>query len=108
GWRRGFLVGSVGNLASALAWEIGLQPTDLLRGAPEFLLFTMAGPLHLLFWSSIVHVIGSFPARRDVFAGRPLRVLAVYAVPQVALLVGAAATGMAAGGTLAWIDQWAA
>jgi signal transduction histidine kinase len=107
GWRRGFLLGSVGNLASAVAWELGLQPTDLVRGGPAFALFTVTGPLHLLFWSSVVHFIGSFPGRSDIFARRPAVVAALYGLPQIALPAGIALAGLLATSTLLWIDHWA-
>jgi signal transduction histidine kinase len=107
GWRRGFLVGSVGNLASAVGWELGLQPTDLVRGEPTLLLFTTTGSLHLLFWSSVVHVIGSFPARGDLFARRPWLVAAVYGLPQLALPAGVGLARLTTSTTLVWIDRWA-
>ncbi len=107
GWRRGFLIGSVGNIASAIGWELGMQPTDLVRSEPTLLLFTMTGPLHLLFWSSVVHVIGSFPARSDLFSRRPLLVAAVYGLPQLALAAGVELARLATSATLVWIDRWA-
>jgi signal transduction histidine kinase len=107
GWRRGFLVGSVGNIASAVGWELGMQPTDLVRSEPTLLLFTASAPLHLLFWSSVVHVIGSFPARRDLFNRRPWLVAAVYGLPQLALPAGVALARLTTSTTLVWIDRWA-
>ncbi len=107
GWRRGFLIGSVGNVASAIGWELGMQPTDLIRSEPTLVLFTMTAPLHLLFWSSVVHVIGSFPARSDVFARRPWLVAAVYGLPQLALPAGVGLARLTTSTTLVWIDRWA-
>jgi signal transduction histidine kinase len=107
GWRQGFLLGSVGNFVSAVGWELGVQPTDLVRSEPTLLLFSATGPLHLLFWSSIVHVIGSFPARSDLFAGRPWLVAAVYGLPQLALPAGIAIARLTTSTTLVWIDRWA-
>ncbi len=107
GWRRGFLVGSVGNLVSAVGWELGVQPTDLVRSEPTLLLFTATGPLHLLFWSSVIHVLGSFPARSDLFARRPWLVAAVYGLPQLVLPAGIVVARFTTSTTLVWIDRWA-
>jgi signal transduction histidine kinase len=107
GWRQGFLVGSVGNIVSAVGWELGVQATDLVRTEPTLPLFSTTGPLHLLFWSSIVHVIGSFPARSDLFASRPWLVAAVYGLPQLALPAGIVLARLSTATTLVWIDRWA-
>jgi signal transduction histidine kinase len=107
GWRQGFLLGSVGNIVSAVGWELGVQPTDLVRSEPTLLLFSATGPLHLLFWSSIVHVVGSFPARSDLYARRPWLVAAVYGLPQLALPAGIAIARLTTSSTLVWIDRWA-
>jgi signal transduction histidine kinase len=107
GWRQGFLVGSVGNIVSAVGWELGVQATDLVRSEPTLLLFSATGPLHLLFWSSVVHVIGSFPARSDLFARRPWLVAAVYGLPQLALPAGIVLARLTTATTLVWIDRWA-
>jgi signal transduction histidine kinase len=107
GWRQGFLVGSVGNIVSAVGWELGVQATDLVRTEPTLPLFSATGPLHLLFWSSVVHVIGSFPARSDLFARRPWLVAAVYGLPQLALPAGIVLARLTTATTLVWIDRWA-
>ena len=87
-WRRGFLLGSVGNIASAVIWELGLRPSDLARPEPMVLLFTLSAGLHLVFWSSVVHVLASWPWRAESVTGRPRVVAALYVLPQLALLAG--------------------
>ncbi len=105
-WRRGFLIGSAANIASALFWELGLRPTDLARPEPMLGLFLLSAPLHLLFWSSVVHVMVSWPRRVDAIAGRPWAIVALYALPPLALLAGVALTAGTAASSLAWIGSW--
>ena len=107
GWRRGFLLGSAANVGSALIWELGLRPSDLAGPAPMLLLFALTGFLQLVFWSSVIHVLVSWPER----AGPPFRgprfELALYVVPQAALAVVLAMSAAAADSTLSWIGSWA-
>ncbi len=105
-WRRGFLIGSTANIASALIWELGLRPTDLVRPEPAFAMYVLTLPMHLLFWSSVVHVLVSWPRRWDAVAGRRWAVAALYAVPQAALLIGMAITRAQTASTLSWFASW--
>jgi signal transduction histidine kinase len=105
-WRRGFLIGSAGNFASALIWELGVRPTDLLRPEPLFLLFTLSAPFHLLFWSSVIHVIASWPRRADAVIGRPWVVALLYGLPQAALVAGVVVARATIASSLAWIGSW--
>ena len=106
GWRRGFLVGSAANIASALIWELGLRPSDLVRPEPLLPLFLLAAPMHLLFWSSVVHVMISWPRRWDAIAGRRWLVAALYAAPQAALIAGVAVSAAVSPSALAWVGAW--
>jgi signal transduction histidine kinase len=106
GWRRGFLVGSAANIASALIWELGLRVSDLVLPEPMLALFLLAAPMHLLFWSSVVHVLVSWPRRWEAIAGRRPVVAALYALPQLALLAGIALTRVVTPASGDWVGAW--
>ena len=102
---RVLLLGSVGYLASALPWQLGLAPTDLVRAGPLLFAFILTGPLNLLFWSAALHVVLVFeaPASRE----RRRRLLTIaWLAPPIALGLGVLATRLASGSTLAWIGTW--
>jgi signal transduction histidine kinase len=103
---RVLLVGAVGNLASALPWQLGLVPTDLVRAGPPLVAFMLTGPLSLLFWSAALHIVLAFEARSRAEERRRLLTLA-WLGPPVALGVGIVATRLATGSTLTWIGTWA-
>ncbi|MEO8229071.1 MAG: sensor histidine kinase [Chloroflexota bacterium] len=103
---RVLLVGAVGNLASALPWQLGLVPTDLVRAGPPLVAFMLTGPINLLFWSATLHIVLVFETRAGTEHRRRLLTLA-WLGPQVALGIGVVATRLATGSTLAWIDTWA-
>ncbi len=103
---RVLLVGSVATLASSVTWQLGLVPTDLVRGGPALLAFVLAGPLDLLFWSAALHIVLVFEARTDpVQRGRLIRL--AWGVPPLALAVGLIASRLATTSTLVWIGSWA-
>jgi signal transduction histidine kinase len=104
---RVLMVGSIGNLASTVPWQLGLQPTDLVRGGPGLVSFALTGPINLLFWSAAVHIILVFQTEPDE-GRRQWAVRAAWLVPPIALVVGVSATRLALPSTLAWIDSWAA
>jgi signal transduction histidine kinase len=106
GWRRGFLIGSAANIASALIWELGLRASDVINPQPLFALFVLSAPMHLLFWSSVVHVLVSWPRRWEAVAGRRWLIAALYLLPQVALLTGVALARAVTPTSLAWVDAW--
>jgi signal transduction histidine kinase len=106
GWRQGFLIGSAANIASALIWELGLRGSDLVRPEPMLPLFLLSAPMHLVFWSSVVHVLVSWPRRWEAVAGRRWAIAALYAVPQAALLAGVAAAGAMLSTSLARVGSW--
>jgi signal transduction histidine kinase len=62
--------------------------------------------MHLVFWSSVVHVLVSWPRRWDAVAGRRWLVLALYLVPQAALVVGMAVTRALTVSSLEWFGTW--
>ena len=103
GWRRGFLLGSFANLVNALIWEVGLRPTDLARPEPVLLLFGIAASLHLVFWSSIAHVLVRWPTRATGRLGSRAFVTAAYAAPQAAFAAGLVVTALAIPSTAAWL-----
>jgi signal transduction histidine kinase len=103
GWRRGFLVGSIANVANALIWELGLRPTDLDRPEPMLLLFAIGIPLHLVFWSSVAHVMVSWPSRAPGVLGSRGFVIGLYALPQVAAVTGLAWMAAVLPSTLEWL-----
>jgi signal transduction histidine kinase len=105
-WRRGFLIGSAANVASAVIWELGLHASDFVRPEPLLPLFVLAAPMHLLFWSSVVHVLVSWPRRWEMVASRPWVVAALYLVPQAALVAGIALARVVTPTALAWIAAW--
>lgn len=105
-WRRGFLIGSAANIASALIWSVGLRPTDLLRPEPAFWLYALTFPLHLLFWSSVVHVLLSWPRRWEAVAGRTWLLAALYLAPQAALFLGVLETYVLSATALEWFGTW--
>ncbi len=103
---RVLIIGSVGNLASAIPWQLGLEPTDLVRGGPGLVSFALTGPINLLFWSAALHIILVFQADGDG-VHRRWAVRAAWLLPPLALVVGVIATRIASPSTLAWIDSWA-
>lgn len=103
---RVLVVGAVGNLASALPWQLGLVPTDLVRAGPPLVAFMLTGPLNLLFWSAALHIVLIFEAPARSERRRRLLTLA-WLAPPVALGIGVLATRLATGSTLAWIGTWA-
>ena len=85
GWRRGFLLGSIANVANAVIWELGLRATDFDRPEPMLLLFALGLPMHLLFWSSITHLMVRWPVHATRVTGTRVFVAWLYLVPQLAL-----------------------
>ena len=103
GWRRGFLVGSVANVANAVIWELGLRPSDLDRPEPMLLLFAIGIPLHLVFWSSVAHVMVSWPTRAPGVLGSRGFVIGLYALPQVAAAGALVVMGAVLPSTIKWL-----
>ncbi len=103
---RVLVVGSVGNLASSIPWQLGLAPTDLVRGGPGLVAFLLTGPLNLLFWSAALHVVLIFPVYAATDRHRTAVAL-TWLAPPIALLGGVVATRLTTPSTLLWIGGWA-
>ena len=99
-------VGSVANLASAIPWQLGLLPSDLLRGWPTVLPFMASGPLDVIFWSCLLHLILVYPSPSPILAGRPWLPVTIYVAPLVALVAGTLALRLATPSTLLWMGGW--
>ena len=99
-------VGSVANLASAIPWQLGLLPSDLLRGWPTIVPFMASGPLDVVFWACLLHLILVYPAPSPVLAGRPWLPAAIYGAPLAALVLGTVGLRVASPTTLAWMGGW--
>lgn len=99
-------VGSVCNVASAIPWQLGLLPSDLVRGWPAVAPFMASGPLDVIFWACLLHLILVFPSPSPVLSGRPWLPVAIYAAPLTALVIGTAGLRLASPSTLAWMGGW--
>ena len=99
-------VGSVCNVASAIPWQLGLLPSDLVRGWPAVVPFMASGPLDVIFWACLLHLILVFPSPSPVISRRPWLPLAIYAAPLTALVVGTAGLRVVSPSTLDWIGGW--
>lgn len=99
------VLGVTCDVADIVAWETGLQPTDFVARTPFLYAFGLAAVFSLVFWSSLIHLLSTYPVRARWLVRRPSAVFFVYALPLAALAVGAAAAAAAGGGVLAWIDR---
>jgi len=99
-------VGSICNLASAIPWQLGLLPSDLLRGWPSVLPFMASGPLDVIFWSCLLHLILVYPSPSPILAGRPWLPVTIYAAPLGALVCGTVGLRLATPSTLVWMGGW--
>lgn len=98
-------IGVCCNTADLIAWETGLQPTDLVARTPFLYAFAAAALANLVFWSCLVHIVSIYPVRAGWLARAPSRVGLVYAVPVAALLVGSVVARLAGGTILDWFDR---
>jgi signal transduction histidine kinase len=99
------VLGVTCDVADIVAWETGLQPTDFVARTPFLYAFGLAAVFSLVFWSSLIHLLSTYPVRARWLVRRPSAVFFVYALPLAALAVGAAVAAVAGGGVLAWIDR---
>ena len=99
-------VGSIANLASAIPWQLGLQPSDLVRGWPNVVPFMASGPLDVIFWSCLLHLILVYPSRSPVLARHTRLSLAIYVIPLTALIAATFVTRIATPSTLDWMGGW--
>ena len=98
-------VGVCCNTADIVAWETGLQPTDLIGRTPFLYAFAAAALANLVFWGCLIHLLAIYPVRASWLARRPASVRLIYATPLVALAVGAVAARLAGGSILDWFDR---
>jgi signal transduction histidine kinase len=98
-------VGVCCNTADIVAWETGLQPTDLIGRTPFLYAFAAAALGNLVFWGCLIHLLAIYPVRASWLARRPANVRLIYATPLVALAVGAVAARLAGGSILDWFDR---
>lgn len=96
------------NTADLVAWELDLQPSDLALRSPFVYAFAAASAFHLVFWSALVHLLSTYPARSRLVIRSRVAVPLVYLGPQVALAILLVVARLAGGGILDWIDRMAA
>ncbi len=99
------VLGVTCDVADIVAWETGLQPTDFVARTPFLYAFGLAAVFSLVFWSSLIHLLSTYPVRARWVVRRPSAIVFVYALPLAALAVGATLAALAGGGVLAWIDR---
>ncbi|MBA2382756.1 MAG: hypothetical protein H0V73_11655 [Chloroflexi bacterium] len=98
-------VGVCCNTADIVAWEVGLQPMDLVSRSPFLYAFAVATLTNLVFWACLVHLLAIYPVRAGWVARRPSNVFWIYAGPLLAFGLGAVVTRLLGGTTLAWFDR---
>ena len=98
-------VGVCCNTADIVAWETGLQPTDLVARTPFLYAFALAAIGNLLFWSCLIHLLSIYPVRAGWLARRPGDARLIYALPLVALAAGAVGTRLLGDSILVWFDR---
>lgn len=98
-------VGVCCNTADIVAWETGLQPTDLVGRTPFLYAFAVAAVANLVFWGCLIHLLSIYPVRAGWLVRRPSLVRLIYAGPLVALAVGAVLARLGGGSILDWFDR---
>jgi signal transduction histidine kinase len=98
-------VGVCCNTADIVAWETGLQPTDLVGRTPFLYAFAIAAIGNLVFWGCLIHLLTIYPVRAGWQVRRPATVRLIYATPLIALAVGAIGARLAGGSILDWFDR---
>jgi signal transduction histidine kinase len=99
------VLGVTCDVADIVAWETGLQPTDFVARTPFLYAFGLAAVFSLVFWSSLIHLLSTYPVRARWLVRRPSAIVWVYALPFAAVTVGATVAAIAGGGVLTWIDR---
>ena len=93
------------DIADIVAWEVGLQPTDLVARTPFLYAFGFGAVFSLIFWAALLHLLLIYPVRARWLVRQPRAIGLVYGLPLVALAVGAIAAGLAGGNTLTWLAR---
>ena len=98
-------VGVCCNTADIVAWEMGLQPADLVGRTPFLYAFALAAVGNLVFWGCLIHLLSIYPVRAGVLVRRPAAVRLIYAAPLAALAAGAVLVLAPGGSILDWFDR---
>ncbi len=93
------------DIADIVAWETGLQPTDLVARTPFLYAFGFAAVFSLIFWAALLHLLLIYPVRARWLVREPRAIGLVYGVPLGALLLGAVVAWLAGGNTLTWLAR---
>jgi signal transduction histidine kinase len=93
------------DVADIVAWEVGLQPTDLVVPTPFLYAFGVATVLGVVFWAALTHVLLLYPVRASWVVRHPRRIRLAYGLPLLGLAAGAVVAAIAGGGSLAWIGR---
>jgi signal transduction histidine kinase len=104
---RALFVAAAANIADIVAWNLDLQPTDLLMETPFPWAFVGATLFNLVFWSALVHLLTIYPVRSISLGRRRWFLPVLYGGPIVAVFAGIVVARAAGGSTLDWIDRWA-
>jgi len=99
------LVAVACDVATIVAWELCLQPTDLVRPTAFLAAFGVASVVGLVFWSALLHLLLVYPVRARWIATRPSAIVAVHGGPLAAFGVGATVAWLAGGGPLLWLER---
>jgi signal transduction histidine kinase len=99
------VLGVTCDVANIVAWETGLQPSDLVQRTPFLYAFGLAPVFAVIFWASLLHVLSVYPTRARWLIRRPSVAVAVYVAPLAALGVGALLAAIPGVGALAWIGR---
>jgi len=104
---RALVIGSVANVASALPWQVGFVPSDLVRSGPFLVAFGLTVPLNVLFWTSALRITLAFPGSTPpTVRWRWLRWV-VWVGPIVVLAGALLVLRLAIPSTLEWLGAWA-
>jgi signal transduction histidine kinase len=100
-------VGVCANTADIVAWETGLQPSDLAYRTPFLYAFGLAAVFNAIFWSCLLHILLIYPVRSRLVVERPRLIALVYAGPIAALVLGAIGAWLASATVLDWLARLA-
>jgi signal transduction histidine kinase len=93
------------DLVDIVAWETGLQPSDIVARTPFLLAFAVSPVFAIVVWSSLLHLLSIYPVRAGWLARRPRAIALVYALPLLALAGGTVIAAAAGGGGLALVGR---